>query len=355
MLNELKRASLSILKGMGIFHVVRNSKWRQRRLLILCYHGISLKDEHLWKPNLYMQPQLLEQRLRILKQGGYHVLPLTDALNRVCSRDLPPRSIAITFDDGFYDFYKQAYPLLKAFGFPATVYQSTYYSDYPRPIFNLICDYMVWKNGGIIPDQGRELGLDIPTDRTKGVGQRLAVEALVSKAQKEDLNGQQKEELARRLAKLLGIDYDELLESRVLQLMNRQEITQLAAEGVDFQLHTHRHRTPDDAVLFQKEIQDNRRSLQRTTGSVPVHFCYPSGVYNEKFLPWLEAENVVSATTCDVGFATSKTNKLLLPRFVDTSYRTAVEFEGWATGVENLIRRRRTANHFGHAGQLSRG
>ena len=276
--------------------------------------------------------------------------PLADALNRMYDQDLPPRSVAITFDDGTYDFYKQAYPLLKAFGFPATVYQSTYYSDYPRPVFNLICGYMLWKRGGILPGRGRELGLDVLMDLRTDASQRVVVDALLLKAQKEGLNGQQKDELARRLANFLGIDYDEILSKRILHLMNAQEIAELAAAGVDFQLHTHRHRTPDDTRLFQKEIQDNRESLQRITGSVAVHFCYPSGVYKQEFLPWLQAENVVSATTCDVGFASSRDSKLLLPRYVDTSYRTGLEFESWVTGVGHLVRRRRTINHARNAG-----
>ena len=79
------------------------------------------------------------------------------------------------------------------------------------------------------------------------------------------------------------------------------------------------------------------------TGSVAVHFCYPSGVYEEQFLTWLEEENVVSATTCDMGLASSRSNKLLLPRVVDVSRRTPIEFESWLSGLGDLLALRRKA------------
>src|SRR5258708_5047520 len=141
----LRRAVLGTLKTCGAFSFARESDWRRQRLLILCYHGISLEDEHQWRPALYISPQKLERRLEILRRGNYAVLPLGDLLERLYRNDLPPRAVALTFDDGAYDFYKQAYPRLKQFGFPATVYLTTYYSEFQRPIFNLICSYMMWK------------------------------------------------------------------------------------------------------------------------------------------------------------------------------------------------------------------
>jgi hypothetical protein len=50
--------------------------------------------------------------------------------------------------------------------------------------------------------------------------------------------------MASGVAQRLGIDYQELRAKRMLQLMNVDEVKELAAEGVDFQLHTHRHRAP---------------------------------------------------------------------------------------------------------------
>jgi Polysaccharide deacetylase len=338
MLAQLRRASFRVLKGTGTFRLVRDSRWRDRRLLILCYHGISLEDEHEWSPCLYMQPGLLEKRLTLLKRGGYNVLPLGDALRRMYEVDLPPRSVALTFDDGTYDFYREAFPLLKSFGYPVTVYQSTYYTQYSRPVFNLICSYMLWKFRGLLSHKGQELGLPALIDLRTEAGRTAAHQALISKSEEKKMTGEQKDELAGRLAKLLGIDYEELRAKRILQLMNAEEIRQLAAEGVDFQLHTHRHRTFRNPISFHKEIRENRERLHQITGLVASHFCYPSGVHHKDFLPWLEEENVSSATTCEPGIAAPCSHKLLLPRFVDTSVCASGEFEAWLTGLGHAMR-----------------
>jgi peptidoglycan/xylan/chitin deacetylase (PgdA/CDA1 family) len=339
----LRRTVLGTLKICGAFSLARESDWRRQRLLILCYHGISLEDEHQWRPFLYITPEQLERRLEILRRGNYAVLPLGEALERLYRNDLPSRAVALTFDDGTYDFYKQAHPLLKQFGLPATVYLTTYYSELQRPVFNLICSYMMWKARAMCRADLSEFGNTEPVKLTSFEGRREAVEQLGRWVEGRDLSGEQKDQVAARLAQKLGIDYRKLREKRVLHLMSREEIQQLAEAGVDFQLHTHRHRTPLDEELFRREIRDNRAYISRAMAGIKQHFCYPSGAYRPEFLPWLATEEIVSATTCDTGLATRHNNPLLLPRLVDTTGRTDLNFESWLSGVGHFLSTRKRA------------
>src|ERR1700761_2255355 len=47
-----KRLSLAMARSAGAFGILKSSRWRRRRLLVLAYHGISLNDEHLWNCKL---------------------------------------------------------------------------------------------------------------------------------------------------------------------------------------------------------------------------------------------------------------------------------------------------------------
>jgi len=343
MRRQLRQAALTTLKSCGAFALVRDGAWRRQRLLILCYHGIALEDEDQWRPFLYISAQQLERRLDILREGKYAVLPLGEALERLYRKDLPPRSVALTFDDGTYDFYKQAYPRVKRHGFPVTVYLTTYYSELHLPVFSLICSYMLWKARDLGTIELKELGIDLPVALGSLENREEVVKQLVQWTAGQDLNGEEKDQIAATLARRLGIDYQKLRAKRILQLMNRDEVKRLAAEGVDFQLHTHRHRMPLSEELFRQEIRDNRACIANAISGKREHFCYPSGAYRPEFCGWLAQEEVVSAATCDTGFATSETNALLLPRFVDTTGRTDLQFESWVSGIGHFLSRRKRA------------
>ena len=339
MLKSVKKTALAFFKASGLLHAARSSRWRQRRLLILAYHGVAVNDEDHWNPGLYMSAAQLGDRFQLLQEGGYNVLGLEEAVSRLYSGDLPGRSVVLTFDDGMYDFYRAAWPVLQRYQFPATVYLTTYYSEYNRPIFRLICSYMLWKKREARFGAPGFAGLTEALDMTPACRVRT-VAALDRFAKVENLSGPQKDELAGALAAHLGIDYQELLNQRILQVMNSDEVRALANSGVDIQLHTHRHRTPRDRDLFVREIDDNQRRIAALTGTLPVHFCYPSGVHHAEFPRWLEERQIVSATTCDHGMADRASNRLLLPRLLDHGALSDLEFESWLSGVGPLLPRR---------------
>jgi peptidoglycan/xylan/chitin deacetylase (PgdA/CDA1 family) len=343
----LKRVALQAFQRTGGFDLVADSDWRRQRLLILCYHGISLDDEHEWNGGLYIPPELLEERLRLLQTMRCSVLPLAEGIERLYAGTLPDRSVAVTFDDGYYDFAAVAHPLLKKYRVPATLYLPTLHCGDHAPVFSLCASYMLWK--------ARNARVVIPEIRADAVDLRSATErsaalaALNAFAKRHNLPHEGRQKLLRQLAERLGVDFDAIVAKRQLQVMDPEDATQLAHEGVDIQLHTHRHRTPHDRVKFIEEIEVNRARIERLTGNEPRHFCYPSGAYEPEFLPWLAETGVISATTCDPGLASRRTGPLMLPRLVDTCVTSASEFQGWLSGAAWLITPKRSYAHAEHA------
>jgi peptidoglycan/xylan/chitin deacetylase (PgdA/CDA1 family) len=342
-IRSLKRSSLAVSKHLGLTRLVSESGWRRQRLMILCYHGVALADEHLWKSHLYVSQAHLERRLALLRRNRCSVLSLDDAITRLYHNDLPDRAVVITFDDGYHDFMAQAWPLLSAAGYPATVYLTTARVDHNWPIANLFLSYVVWQT------KCRELdvtGLDGLTGR-RPLATPEDRRRMTDRIQRmfQGLDGGSKDAIVRTVTLRLGLDYDALLASRILTLMRPADVAVLAKAGVDFQLHTHLHRTPDDPELFIRDVAHNRTRLEALTGARPSHLCYPSGLYRMSYLNALEREGIVSATTCDPGLASRDSNPLLLPRFVDTTMTSEIEFEGWITGVASCLPRRTVRGH----------
>ena len=341
MMGLLKPTVLRTAKLAGAYSLISHSRWRQHRLLILAYHGISQSDEHLWNPTLYLSDECLRQRLEMLKRSGCNVLPLNEALRRLYEGSLPELSVVLTFDDGAYDFYSRAYPLIQSYGFPVTVYLTTYYSQFNRPVFPVICSYLLWRARHSRLQLKRLTGENLTVELAAEDARAKVVRRLYEYSCRQLLSAGEKDGLARRVSAQLGIDYEQVVRERILHIMDPDEVHELAARGVDFQLHTHRHRAPSDRGLFIKEIKDNQESIHRMTGQVPHHFCYPNGGFKPHFVGWLKEAGIHSATTCSPRLATSKINRFALPRLVDSSNISAVTFEGWVCGVASLLTRRR--------------
>lgn len=333
-----KRALFRTLKRAGILSLIRNSAWRTARLPILCYHGIAIDDEDGWDPALYMSQHAFEDRMRRLKEGGYNVIPLREGVRRLYEGSLAPRTVVITFDDGNHDFYARALPVLHQYGFPATVYLTTFYCDFNRPVFSVYCSYLLWKAGAKAASGAEILGVRMPLDFASAQGRAAVLDAINRRAHEQAWTAEDKDKIARELESRLEADGETIRRKRILHLMTPAEVSECAAAGVDIELHTHRHRTPGDSALFIREVRDNRNRIEEITRSRPVHFCYPSGVYRPEFLPWLRSEGVESATTCESGLAARTSDPLLLPRIVDTGSLNDIEFEACLSGAAESVR-----------------
>ncbi len=88
---------------------------------ILMYHAFADKSKQ--SGRYIVSQKKFEQQMRWLHSNGYRVISFQE-LNRLRSGgELPPeKSIVLTFDDGYKDFFHVAYPVLKQYGFVATVF-----------------------------------------------------------------------------------------------------------------------------------------------------------------------------------------------------------------------------------------
>ncbi|MCE2509468.1 MAG: polysaccharide deacetylase family protein [Alphaproteobacteria bacterium] len=90
--------------------------------VVLIYHRFG---ESIY-PSTNTTLEQFETHLHELKSGGYAVLPLPEILKSLREgKALPERTVAITIDDAFLSVYKEAWPRLKAAGFPLTLFVAT--------------------------------------------------------------------------------------------------------------------------------------------------------------------------------------------------------------------------------------
>jgi peptidoglycan/xylan/chitin deacetylase (PgdA/CDA1 family) len=93
---------------------------------ILMYHYISANPHAPADPlrtRLSVPPAQFAQQLAYLQRAGYTTITLDDLVDALHLRtSLPPKPVILTFDDGYADFFTNAFPLLRRYGDKATIY-----------------------------------------------------------------------------------------------------------------------------------------------------------------------------------------------------------------------------------------
>ena len=90
------------------------------------YHSISNHASAKFKP-FTVPPKVFAEHMAYLHQHGYTPMTVTQfvAAQSQNGAKLPERPVVLTFDDGFADFYTQALPVLRQYGFVSTLYVAT--------------------------------------------------------------------------------------------------------------------------------------------------------------------------------------------------------------------------------------
>lgn len=332
-----------LLKYVGFFKL---SKFFFRdKLRIIAYHGFEINDEtSVFSGPLFTKKSTLEQRMRYLKDHNFNVLNLSSALIILKKgTKLPNNSVVITVDDGWYSILSRADDIFSKFSYPYTIYVSSYYCKKEVPVLNVVLRYI------LLSCKEREIDLklmDIPglsgVYSFIGNNYKEEVSDILFKYFNKLETTENKLSFINKVAHIFEVDYSQIEAERYLSLLNMIEIKQLADKGVDIQLHTHRHRMPfDQNNGIEIEINDNKNCLINYVKNKLEHFCYPSGVYTQDCESLLKKIGITSATTCDNGFVTRKSNFYYLPRFLDGESVQQIEFEAEMCGVSEMFRRMR--------------
>jgi peptidoglycan/xylan/chitin deacetylase (PgdA/CDA1 family) len=221
---------------------------------------------------------------------SYRVVSMPEVLEAVeKGRPLPRRAVLITFDDAYRDFAENAWPILKKFRLPATMFVPTAFPDHPERAFwsdTLYQAFAATSRMEIdIPPLGR-LPL-LPADqRRKSL--RAIQNHLTITPHFESM------QLVDSLCAELGL-------SRVQggSVLSWDQLRQLASEGLTLGSHTRTHAilTKVTPKQLKEEIRGSQEDLQREIGACLPIFCYPNGNHNDAVVSVLREQGIRLAFT----------------------------------------------------------
>jgi peptidoglycan/xylan/chitin deacetylase (PgdA/CDA1 family) len=289
------------------FHLPRFHRFSGSKFGILCYHRIGTEGVPLFSR---LNPRIFEAQMKYIKRH-YRVVSLAQlCLELEEQRSVAP-TLAVTFDDGYRDLYTYAFPILRKYQIPATIYlighcMETGEAPWYDRIFAAV---------QASPERFCELRLDVPR-RFEFSSCHARLEAawkIVSYLR--TISDRRRHEWCKTFESVLPVPEAYLRE----RMLNWQQVRTLHQAGLSFGAHTQTHPSvrrlePDDLT---EELVRSRRILENGLQSSVLDFAYPFGkmadcsVAAERFLV---TNGYRSAATTIGGCNTGGTNIYRLRR-----------------------------------------
>ncbi len=228
-----------------------------------------------------------ETQMRYLAKN-FSVVPLFEAFRRLQDGTLPPRSVSITFDDGYADNLTVALPILEQFGLTATVFVATGYIDGGCMFNDAIAEV-------ISRTTCHELDLrDIGQEHYE-IGSIERRREAIGKIRKKArfYPPEERNRLVELIAKLANVD------SLPTNLMlSKNQVIELSERGIEIGGHTVTHPvlTSVDDQRARNEIATGKQTLEDWIDKPVRCFAYPNG------LPGRDQTEVHAAMARDAGF-----------------------------------------------------
>ncbi len=284
---------------------------------ILMFHRVcpeSSKPRIRGNAGLEVTPEYLENTIEFLRQNKYEFVSLCQAA-KILNEDRKAKKFTVfTFDDGYMDNYIHAYPILKKYRVPFTIYVTTNLPDGKAVLWWYLLEDLILKVTRIdFQLNGREYQYPCAS--------LLQKEWTYQEIHRLILNGPSSE-LNQRIKQVFR-DYDINFFEKTLELaLTWEQIREMSEDPlVDIGAHTISHHALSKLTnsAVRNEIEGSRDKIESEINQKVKHFCYPFGTQNEvgerEFKIVKKCGFKTSTTTCAANIFSEHKNLLeRLPR-----------------------------------------
>lgn len=328
----MKKTLLKTIYNLGGFAPFHRAN--RGNLCVLMYHRFSREpDQH------KISAEEFAAHLDYLKKH-HRVLSLSEAIDRLKNgASLPPNAVVITIDDGYADAYEIAFPLLKKFDLPATLYAVTDFLDGRIWLWTDLMRYVLSETKTNLV-KVEFTGEDKIETNLTNAAQKLETANRIN-ARLKKLPNEQKETKIKEIAKRLNISIPETPTINFAPVSWTQA-REMDAGFVRVESHTVTH--PILTNINQNELDDELRisknRLEDQLNREVKNFCYPNGTLNAAVQKAVENAGYESAVTTAYGFNDVNTNQFALKRIdapaaIENFAQSASGFEAFRQKIKN--------------------
>lgn len=283
----------------------------KRRLVptgvMLMYHRVAKVAADPW--DITVSPEAFEQQLQLLARHRVRLLTAAEMAAALANKQLPKRSVAITFDDGYLDNLTCARPLLERYDMRATVFVCA--SEVGQP------DGFWWDRLGVMVGQaeqlpermsvdGSEIDLsDVLTDRRKAA--HLLWKSLVD--QDQQVRDARLKIIARQLGSAPNPGGGRIMNEDELQQLTDGGLIEVASHG-----WSHRPLSELSAGEQRDEAERSRKRLEEILGRPVAGLSYPHGSRGMETAAMVQAAGYAYACGSRPGLVRTGEDLFDLPR-----------------------------------------
>lgn len=288
MIKQLVKNTLSFAAGTLGWSMVRRGN---KKLIILMYHRVLPVNDPRYQreePGMVVSDKTFVMHMQTLHDEKVPVMTVSDWLAQPESTRAP-LTVSITFDDGWLDNYEFAFPVLKQFGFPSTLYVVTDFLGKPAPFWpNKVLQLLLAEDVQPTDDWGPLLRL---------IDKRISLPMSRDEAAQviDHLKTHSDHEIYQALAAIPGNQDNPIEMISTEQLLEAKDTM-----GVEIGSHTRRHYRLKEGLseaLLQEEIVDAKYILQEMTGAPVTTFCFPNGDFSTEAHQLVQSNYGAAVTT----------------------------------------------------------
>jgi peptidoglycan/xylan/chitin deacetylase (PgdA/CDA1 family) len=242
---------------------------RQPNCVILAYHRVN--DEH--DAFFSGMPTAAFARQIDYVVHNFFTCSLEDAVERMRHRDLPDHAAVVTLDDGYHDNYTQAFPILRRYSIPATIFLTTGAIGTGRRLWHDRV-FVAFRRTRLL--WLRKWCAALPEFPLNTIPDRLHAQAAALRVLRT-LDQEARAVAIDRLLHALEIGDDDL--ATMPCMLNWDEVRIMQRGGVSFGSHTATHPTLTKAThaVVEYEVYDSKRTLEEQLRAPVRTFAYPNG------------------------------------------------------------------------------
>lgn len=289
-----------IADSMKLFDVFANGS--KSKVAVLTYHRICNKNDD-WSLNP-LTVKSFKEHLKFLTDS-YNIISLDDLMDLVIKREpIHEKTAVLTFDDGYKDNYTNAYPLLKKYDIPATIYLTSKLIGSGELVWADKVGYIIYHssvNHVKINKLGEySLGSKFEKYQTFSLIKRKLV----------NLTELEKSTFIDKLASFCQVEIPSDVGCELM--LSWDEVKEMDENNINFGAHTINH--PVLPELNPKEarweILESKKVLEENLQKSVNHFSYPYGTFNQDVVNIVKDLKFKSAVTLDQNLVNTKKDDL---------------------------------------------